>query len=368
MEKAKKYAVIAVFAVMIFGLAIAHWLLSDQEFSNTERRALEQKPEFSKEALFDGTYQSELETYLLEQFPLRDGFRGIKTLTNLHLWQMRDTNGYYYADGHLMELDETLDEAQVNFAIKKFNSIIEKHPEIANAYYAIIPDKNYFLAEENGYQTLDYEAMFALMENVQAEQISIAPLLSIDDYFHTDSHWRQERLQKVVEKLCESMGATAAKPESYTQNTMEGFCGVYADHIAYPMSEELVYLENEAIKNAIVQRMDDSSGAFVRIPMHDAAEFENVDPYDVYLSGAEALITIENPNATSDKHLILFRDSFGSSIAPLLTDSYAKITMVDLRYIAAMHLDNFVDFENADVLFLFSTTLLNSAGTAMKPI
>ncbi len=366
MENAKKYAVIAVFAVMIFGLAIAHWLLPDREFSNTERRALEQKPEYSKEALFDGSYQSQLETYLLEQFPLRDSFRGIKSLTNLHLWQMRDTNGYYYADGHLMEQDKTLDEAQVNFAIKKFNGILQKHPEIANAYYAIIPDKNYFLAEENRQPVLDYEALFAMMEKVEAEPISIAPLLSVDDYYCSDSHWRQERLQKVVEKLCQAMGVKAAKPESYTQNKLDGFSGVYADHIAYPMSEELVYLENDATRNAIVHWNDE--GQWVQMPMYNVAEFENIDPYDIYLSGAEALITIENPNATSDKHLILFRDSFSSSLAPLLTDSYAKITMVDLRYIVAMGLGNFVDFENADVLFLFSTTLLNSAGTAMKPI
>ncbi len=367
MENAKKYAVIAVFALMIFGLAIAHWLLPDAAFSDTERRALEQTPVFSTDALFDGSYQSELETYLLEQFPMRDGFRGLKTVLNVHLWQMRDTNGYYYVDGHWMELDETLDTAQVDHAINKINGILEKHPEIAAAYYAIVPDKNYFLAEQNGYAAMDYEALYAHMENVNAEKIDITSLLSVDDYYRTDSHWRQERLQAVTQALCSAMGVTAAPYESYTQHELEGFSGVYTDHTAYPLiSESLVYLENESTDNAVVSRVNEMTGQWEQIPMYDVTEFENVDPYDVYLSGAEALIMIDNPNATSDKHLILFRDSFSSSLAPLLTDSYAKITMVDLRYISSMYLDGFVNFENADVLFLYSTTLLNSAGGVLK--
>ena len=382
MENAKKYAVVAVFGLIIFGFAIAHWLLPDRQFSDTERRALEQKPTYSGEALMDGSYARQLETYLLEQFPLRDSFRGIKTVTNLHLWQLRETNdsfeqsptdgtwskksGYYYADGHLMQLDETLDETQVNFAIKRFNNLLKKHPEIANAYYAIIPDKNYFLAGQNGYNTLDYDALCALMETVNAEKIDLMPILSIDDYYFTDSHWRQERLQKVAAVLCGAMDVTPAAQESYRATTLSGFAGVYADHIAYPMREDLVYLQNEAIRNARVQRLDETSYEWVSMPMYDAADFEGADPYDIYLSGAETLITIENPNATSDKHLVLFRDSFGSSLAPLLVDSYAKITMVDLRYISSLAVGNFVDFEGADVLFLYSTTLLNTAGEAFR--
>ena len=50
------------------------------------------------------------------------------------------------------------------------------------------------------------------------------------------------------------------------------------------------------------------------------SENTSADKYDIYLSGATPLITIENPNAHTKKELLLFRDSFGSSIAPLLID------------------------------------------------
>ena len=87
------------------------------------------------------------------------------------------------------------------------------------------------------------------------------------------------------------------------------------------------------------------------------------DPYELFLSGALPLVTVENPNAENDRELVLFRDSFGSSIAPLLAEGYAKITLVDTRYLRADQLDKFIDFHGQDVLFLYSTLLLNSSST-----
>ena len=71
----------------------------------------------------------------------------------------------------------------------------------------------------------------------------------------------------------------------------------------------------------------------------------------------------ENPDCESDKELVIFRDSFGSSIAPLLSEGYAKITLVDIRYLRADLLDRFIEFKNQYVLFLYSTSVLNHSET-----
>ena len=60
-----------------------------------------------------------------------------------------------------------------------------------------------------------------------------------------------------------------------------------------------------------------------------------MDPYDIYLGGATALIQIDNPSGPKGRELVIFRDSFGSSLAPLLIDSYSRITIIDMRYIAS---------------------------------
>ena len=97
--------------------------------------------------------------------------------------------------------------------------------------------------------------------------------------------------------------------------------------------------------------------------VYNMDKLESRDLYDVYLSGATPLLTIDNPNAETDRELIVFRDSFGSSLTPLLLKSYKTVTLVDIRYLASDYLGQFVDFHGQDVLFLYSTLVLNNSGT-----
>jgi hypothetical protein len=97
--------------------------------------------------------------------------------------------------------------------------------------------------------------------------------------------------------------------------------------------------------------------------MYAEDKLGGVDSYDVYLHGARSLITIENPDAENKKELVIFRDSFGSSLAPLLASSYSKITLVDIRYLNSGSIGRFIEFsENCDVLFMYNTGTLNTTG------
>ena len=99
--------------------------------------------------------------------------------------------------------------------------------------------------------------------------------------------------------------------------------------------------------------------------MYDMDKAVDRDPYEMFLGGSLSVITIENPNADTDKELVIFRDSFGSSIAPLLAEGYVKITLLDARYLHQSMIGSYVTFNNQDVLFLHSTSVLNNE-TAFK--
>lgn len=359
MEKVKKTAVVAVLALTLLGIFSAHLLLPDRDLSPSERRKLEQLPPLTAEGVFSGDYFSELEQYLLDQFPLREQFRALKANFQYKVLGMQDNNGIYVAGDHLMKLEYPLQETQVDMAVSKLNSVLDKHPEIGAAYYAAIPDKNYFLAAQNGYPAMDYEALMTRLQGLQAQYIDIFPLLSVDDYYRTDSHWRQERIVPVAQALCRAMGTQTAGLEQYTPVSREGFYGVYAGQSALQVeAETLTTLSSAVTDSAVIKSVEHKT----TMPMYTWQDFTGVDPYDVYLSGAEAVITMENPLAQNDRELVVFRDSFGSSIAPLLLEGYAKVTLVDLRYIASDLLDHYVSFDGADVLFLYSTALYNAGG------
>jgi hypothetical protein len=105
--------------------------------------------------------------------------------------------------------------------------------------------------------------------------------------------------------------------------------------------------------------------------VYDFDAFTGNDPYDFFLRGAEPIVILSNLNSTTDRELILFRDSFSSSLAPLLSESYRKVTLIDLRYINFSSLENNIHFNpTSDVLFLYSSQILNnpeSLRVVMRP-
>ena len=362
MEKYKKILVVAAMALTLVGVFVLHVALPDGDVSDAERRPLAQLPELTWDDVFSGDYFDDLEEYLLDQFPLREGFRRLKANFQYKVLGLKANNGIYVVGDHLSKLDYPFQESQTQLAADKFNSILSSHPQIGNAYFSLIPDKNYFLAAANGYPAMDYDALLAQAEKVNASYIDIFPLLSVDDYYYTDSHWRQEKIVDVAQKLAAGMGTVADGMDAYTAESRENFRGVYHGQSALNLpGETLTILKSRVTDSAVVKSQEHTAA----MPVYNWAEFDNTDPYDVYLSGAEALITMENPLQDNGRHLILFRDSFGSSISPLLLSGYSKVTVVDIRYMASALLDQYVDFTDADVLFLYCTSMFNS-GSALR--
>ncbi len=347
-------------SLIFFGLSVMAWFKPSDDFSNTERRPLEQFPELSMDSLSDGKFMEDFEDYTLDQFPLREYFRGIKAATHKYVFCQSDNNGIYLVDQHIGKLDYPYSTKAKENAIKKFEAIYNKYIQAsdANVYFSIIPDKNYFLAEKNGYLSIDYNTFFKDMEQSfdYMKYIDIRDLLTIDDYYYTDTHWRQERILDVARRLSAKMGVTL-KAEYETIELNNPFYGVYYGQLALPVKpDKIAYLSNPLFNNCVVYDYEHQK----EIPMYDLERASGRDPYEMYLSGSLSVITIDNPNATTDKELVIFRDSFGSSIAPLFTEGYKKITLLDIRYLNQYMIGNFVTFENQDVLFLYSTGVLNN--------
>ncbi len=362
-KKLKNIIVTVVFCVVIFGLAFSFIIKPAGEFSESERRALLQFPDLSVDNVMSGKFMTDFESYTLDQFPLRDGFRMVKALFSSLVFRQQDNNNIYVEDGFAAAIEYPLDTNSVLNAAKKFNFIKEQYLNESNKIYlSLIPDKSYFLAPSSGRLYLDYEAFVnQLCEGMDGEKyIDIFPLLGIDDYYKTDTHWRQENLLNTAEKLLDEMG-TKADFSDLKENTLDvPFRGVYYGQSALPLdAEQIKYYTSEIIDSFEVYDHQNSKP----IGVYDMEKAKGKDPYEMFLSGSLSFITIDNPNAKTDKELILFRDSFGSSIAPLLATGYSKVTVVDIRYIHSAMLGRFINFENADVLFLYSTLVLNNSET-----
>ena len=336
------------------------WFGPAKEVSDSERRPLAQMPSVNLDTIGSGKFMKDFEKFSLDQFPLRDGFRTVKSLFHQYVLGQKDNNGIYLHEGFAAKQESQLNGDSVNHALERFNHIYEKYLEDSDIYMAVIPDKGYYLAEAAGQPAMDYEALFAQVKAGMpwATHIDLTGSLAVEDYYRTDTHWRQERLPETAGVICEALGVTAPKAEDYTVTALERpFYGVYYGQAALPMEPETLYLmESKLLESCTVYDHETGKTGLV----YDRTKLDSRDLYDVYLSGARALLTIET-GANTQRELIVFRDSFGSSMVPLLVQDYAKVTLVDTRYISSDLLDQFVDFHGQDVLFLYSTLILNSS-------
>lgn len=360
-ERTKNIITLLLIGGMIFGLALWCVLKPADDTSEAERRPLAQMPEISIDTLLSGKFTSDFEEYAADQFPLREGFRSIKAYAAYYLLRQGDNNGVYIEDGFASKIEYPLNEDSLDRAAAVFKKVYDKYLAESSVYFSIIPDKNAFMAKQNGYPALDYDRLTDIMrENTPfMEYIPIDHLLELEDYYRTDTHWRQEKILDVASCIGEAMGADISG--EYTQAVVDKpFYGVYCGQAALPLpAETMYYLMSDTLADCRVY--DHETGKYMGV--YDMEKAAGHDSYEIFLSGSKSLLTIENPNCNTGKELIVFRDSFGGSIIPLMLEGYSTVTVADIRYISSDVLGRFVDFHGQDALFLYSTLVLNNSVT-----
>lgn len=362
-DRVKNLVVCIVMTGFLLTMTVVCIFKPQNQVSISERRELAKFPAINQESFLNGDFMEDFESYAKDQFPFREDLRALKAVVSTKIFGKHDNNGIYVANGFASALEYPLDEASIDNAAEKFNNIYERYISDKNmkVYLSIIPDKNYFMADSHGYPSMDYERLVNLLIQQLSfmEYIDIMDELSLTDYYRTDTHWKQENLTDIADKLKISMGAES--DNSYKKKTFDKpFYGVYSGQSALNLKADTIkYLTNEVIEGMEVYDYQNDK----EIPVYDMEKAYSVDPYEMFLSGSLSLITIENNMADTNKELIIFRDSFASAIAPLLAESYSKVTLVDIRYMRSDMLNRFINFENQDVLFLYSTTVLNNSET-----
>ena len=144
------------------------------------------------------------------------------------------------------------------------------------------------------------------------QEIEIADLLKLED-FTILTLIETTKSRKDYSKICESMNFKIST--SFVEKSLNvNFYGVYVGQSAlnFP-AEKINYLTNKVIENAKVSYLTDNG--YIQKEMYDFNKAYGKDGYQFFLSGNQAIITIENETCETNKELIIFRDSFGSSLS-----------------------------------------------------
>ena len=270
----------------------------------------------------------------------------------------------YVYQGYAVTTEAGYDQKSLDYAALKFQQLYDSYltGNDGHIYLSVVPDKGSFTAPPEGYtpasaqETAD--TLLAQLDFVQ--YVDIAPGLTLEDYYRTDPHWRQECLVATAQTLAQAMDVPLAG--DFQENAIDvPFYGAYAEKAGEPLvADTLRYLTGEVLDACTVYDYETDA----QETLYDLSAVETDTPYDLYLQGSRSLLRIDSPLSATDRTLVVFRDSFGSSLIPLLAERYRTIYAVDIRYLSSQMVGRFLSFDGSeDVLFLYSTMVLQNSRT-----
>lgn len=345
MEKKKPELItLIIFSVLIFGIAIFNILNPDNGFSESENRFLEKMPEFSWNALFDGSYTSDFETYITDQFIARDEFIGIKTQTE-YLMGKKDTNDVYFAnDNYLIEKKD--DRA---FNREQLEKNIERVTEFINTAYSqygnnrvtlmLVPTAIAILSDKLPPYAPKFDQK-DLLDNVKSKipsqtYVNVFDKLKEHDteeiYYKTDHHWTTKGAYYGYEAYKDKVGILGMSQDDFniTSVTNDFLGTVYSKARLYSTKPDTI---NKYVPNKDIQyTLDFNNGERIMYSLYDDEYLTKRDKYSYFLGGNNALVKILSSNKNGRK-LLLVKDSYAHSMVPFLANDFEEIHMVDLRH------------------------------------
>ena len=342
-NRALNIALTAAFFAFIYIFALLFWILPDKSVSVEENRSLSGAPEFSFEALADGSYTRNFATYMADQFPARNFFVGLKAEAE-RLTLRGENNGVIFADdGYLVKRfddpDEELIKSNVGY-ICDFASFAKEEginvtvgiagrtldvaeSVLPSVYGTDSSDKAWGYIDgafsEKGIGYVDLKT--PLRERFEAGEYV---------YYKTDHHWTTLGAYYAYTELAEGAGFEPASFDLFRRDRMsEEFFGTTWSSAGAKWIEPdaLDFYRFDGDEKLVTDRGADG-GSFDGL--YDMSYLEEKDKYSAFIGGNAAKVEVASKDGEREKILVV-KDSFFHSMAPFFAKDF-DLVMIDLRY------------------------------------
>lgn len=341
----KKFGItiIAIFAVIIGGLAIISLIAPDNSISENENRALRTSVNVSGKFIVDGSTQDDIEDYLKDQVAFRDFWMMLRT-DILKLFGKSEINGVYRGkDDYLIEkiVDEEISEKSVEKNVECVNDFLEFYStskDVKSLSVMIIPTSGYMLKDKlpanammfDQKKYLDgFKESFSKYNYVDVSDEAVDGVGVGENYYKTDHHWTSVGAMNAASLYLDSIGMERVADQGEFKPVTEDFRGTLYSKImdrgaAYDTIDRF-YFNNEPDLSVQING-EDADGIFFD------EKLEIKDQYRYFFGDNYGQVDIDAAGNHSGRKLLIIKDSFANSFTPLLTTSFDKITMVDMRF------------------------------------
>ena len=357
---ADRIAVYGILAVLLLG-GIAAFAFS-RDFSGTEKRYLAKAP--NNFSLADWTLNNDLETYLSDQVPFREQLVGLDS--RLQVWTGRATQLETWPTG------DAIVEPPVQADLITLTDRTARMQEIAGdipCRFLVPPTAGMLRMDEmTPVRRALYEEEAAVYTDLTEREgfVPLAEAFASGEepvFYLTDHHWNDYGVRLAYEAFCSAAGLEPAGAEAFTRTEYSPFTGTTQARAGIPAARADTLVCMEPVFPVTLE-VQETGEIYDHLVFPDKAA--TYDGYEVYLDGNHGMATVRNPGA--EGKLLVFRDSFASSLIPYLSANYGEIIAVDVRYYAGTFADALEAAGKPDeILFLYSLdSLANDTSIVRK--
>ena len=351
------------FGIFILAVLIINFLVPDRGFSQKENRVLASRPAISVSQLTSGKFADGYETYVNDQFFLRDWWITLRATAQRILGNTEENGVFLGENGYLMEDFTAPSQERLNRTVNAMTDFAARHSDlpqyalIAPNAVNILSDKLPALAaatDQNPY----LDATAAALEKAGVTFVDVRDTLSQhkDDgiYYHTDHHWTTQGAYFAYMQLAKVLGIDSSSISYDKLPVSMSFQGTLSAKSGFRASEKEemdVFLpRDDSVPSSVVNYVDEQKKS---ASFYDTEKLETRDKYALFFGGNHAQIKISTPTET-DNTLLVLKDSYANSFIPFLAQHYRKIIMIDPRYYFG-DLEQLMQVENVqEILYLYN--------------
>ena len=352
----KKYILPSLFCLLLLAGTVAHLLLPDKFFSQQEKRTLAQRPEISWAAFSAGKLGTEIETYLADQFPLRDGWVAVKTLAD-RLSGKQESGGVYFAeDDYLIEVHSEFDQAQLTQnleALKTLQDLLDQ--EGVSMRVMLVPTAGWILSEKLPAfaPNADQQAVIDRANALGLRVTDVTPALrehrDESIFYKTDHHWTSLGAYYAWAAWMEARGEAPAPRSDWTREELtDRFRGTTYAKVNAPFAP---YDVIDAYYKKGNRQVSYNSGATVADSIYERKYLEGADQYAVFFNSNQA-DTVAEGDGTG--RLLILKDSYANCFAQFCVDDFAQTHLIDLRFFRGSVQKYVQEHEITEVLVLYN--------------
>lgn len=351
-----------IFIIVLFLVLIVNVIVPDKEKLELENRTLESRPRFNLTTVLSGDFMEQWEKYLSDQFAGRNTWRRVKVGLDRLGGAKMENNIYIGKGGQLMENIEVPDEDQLDANMTAIQNFAQTYEDIP-VTMMLVPDAACILTDRLPAfaEVEDQRQMFSMAERKLGDSVNWIDTVSILNkhkseklYYKTDHHWTTQGAFYVFQDAAQTFGIEGDVSDDFVSYTVtDSFNGVLAASSGVGLDErELIdiYVPTEGDDDVIVDYVDEGRKT---TSLYDSSKLDTRDKYGVFLGGNTSVIDIKTVS-TSQKRLLIVKDSFADCFIPFLAPYYREIVVVDPRYYSGT-MDEIMDtYRITDALILYS--------------